>query len=138
MHDRLTTLFDTQFNLQKKLGYNFAIMTDEERTAYIKEYEQHAEHELHEMLAELPFFKSWKKYPDIKEARDYAYRKAKEEFIDSLHFFLNIAIALGFSPGELVEMYLTKNGINYERQEDVDNYKPCKTAEEIRQEILDM
>lgn len=138
MEDKLTTMFNAQYKLQTVLGYDFGAMTVEETVAYIKEYQQHVVHELHEMLAELPYFKSWKKYPDIPEAHAYAFMKAKEEYVDALHFMLNVAIALGFSPTDICEMYMDKNVVNHTRQEDIENYKPCMTAAEIRDTILTM
>lgn len=117
--DRLAVLFGMQKALQTELGYNFDSMTDEERSAYIKEYAQHLDHEMHEMLQELPFFKSWKKYPK------YDLTLAREEFADALHFFLNCAIGLGLTAESLFNMFMDKNAINYERQEDTENYKKC-------------
>lgn len=119
--DKLEQLMSMQEELQNKLGYDISGMPVAERTAYIKEYTLHTEHELHEMLAELPFFKPWKQYSDI------SYDTARKEFVDALHFFINVALALGFSADELLELYMDKNKENYTRQEDTENYKPCVT-----------
>lgn len=123
--DNLRTLFETQAKLQASLGYDISSMDTETRTAYIKEYVLHCEDEMHEMLRELPYLKPWKKYPDTEAAQNIMYAKARKEWIDALHFFLNISLALGFTAGELFSMYCIKNGINYDRQQDTQNYKKC-------------
>ena len=129
MVDKLTEIFEKQGDLQAALGYTFDEMTDEERAGYIKEYALHTEHELHEMLAELPFFKAWKKYP--KEGfREPMWNNSREEFVDALHFFVNMALALGFTATSLSEAYCKKNAINYDRQADTEQYKMCKERQD--------
>jgi len=123
--DKLQALISKQAELQQNLGYDFSNMTAEEHVEYIKEYAQHLDGETFEMMRELPYFKSWKKYPDTEEAQNIMFAKARLEWIDVLHFFLNITIALGFTADELYAMFCEKNGINYERQEDTTNYKKC-------------
>lgn len=123
--DLLKEIFEKQKILQERLGYDFDAMTDKERAAYIKEYTQHADHELHEMLAEIPFFKSWKKYTDKPELNEACWEVAQEEFIDALHFFVNIALGLRFDAELLYCMFVDKNDVNHGRQEDHTNYKPC-------------
>ena len=125
MQNKLAELLSKQARLQHELGYGISEMSSQERVAYIKEYAQHLDGETFEMLRELPYFKSWKKYPDSEEAQNLMFAAARKEWIDALHFFLNITIALGFNADELFEMFCDKNGINYERQEDTENYKPC-------------
>lgn len=122
--DNLKTLLQIQNKLQEDLGYNFSTMTKKEKSAYIIEYAMHTDHELHEMLAEIPYFKSWKKY---HEGNDYV--AAKKEFVDVLHFFLNIALALGFTSNELFDAYMEKHKENYERQAST-NYKKCVEPKE--------
>lgn len=117
--DKLDELFRKQEELQNKLGYDFSTMTDQQRSAYIIEYSQHLDHEMHEMLQELPFFKSWKKYPE------YDLEEAKQEFADALHFFLNVAMGLGFTADSLFFAFLGKNIINHVRQENTTEYKKC-------------
>lgn len=121
--DMLCQIFNKQKELQESLGYNFDAMTDEELAAYVKEYAMHCDHELHEMLQEIPFFKPWKKYDTTSNsAMWYA---ARAEFVDALHFFLNVAIGLGFTPEMLCAMYSEKHAINHTRQENTDEYKRC-------------
>lgn len=124
--DKLKALIETQAQFQKDLGYDFANMDPDRRVEYIKEYAQHLDGEMFEMMRELPYFKSWKKYPTDEEAQNYMFAKAREELVDALHFFLNVIVALGFTADELYHMYCEKNGINYARQEDQENYKKCE------------
>jgi dimeric dUTPase (all-alpha-NTP-PPase superfamily) len=123
--DMLATIFTMQCNLQTRLGYEVSTMPQPERTAYIKTHAQHLDHEIHEMLQELPFFKEWKRYPEDEKSMALAMEKARKEFVDALHFFLNIALALGFTPGDLYAYYCEKNQINHERQDNTRKYKPC-------------
>lgn len=117
---RLGQIFEKQDNLQKTIGYDFFMMTDDQRAAYIKEYWLHADHEAHEMLAELPYFKPWSKKSNnmSPEQRKEAFDKAKEEFVDVFHFVINIALALRISPQELFAAYVLKNDVNHDRQKE--------------------
>lgn len=117
--DNLQQILDKQLSLQQNLGYFFDYMSEEQLAAYIKEYSLHLMVELGEMLKELPHFKPWKKYPEPD------YSKVYEEFADVVHFFANIAIALGLSSDRILEMYMDKHNINEERQLDTNNYKKC-------------
>lgn len=127
--DMLIDLFQQQRQLQWDLGYRITEMSLKERAAYIKEYALHTDHEMHEMLQELPYFKSWKQYPDEdSEAMQFAYARARKEMIDALHFFLNVCIGLGFDAEELHNMYMDKHKENYNRQQDKEHYKKCMEA----------
>lgn len=127
MPDKLDTLMHMQSALQDRLGYDLNGMGMRERTQYIKEYMLHAEHELHEMVQELPYFKPWKQSPSTHKEMQRMVDKAKEEYIDVLHFMLNIALALGFTADELYDGYIDKNMLNHRRQEQ-DGYKRCVDA----------
>ena len=89
------------------------------RTAYIKEHSIHLTQELHEMLYELPLFKPWKDYSGMTYCEIMAkLDKAKEELIDTWHFFMNIALALGFTAETFKQAYLDKHHINNVRQDE--------------------
>lgn len=121
--DKLDALLALQKKFQEELGYNFETMTKKEKSAYIIEYSMHINHEVHELLSEIPYFKSWKKY---HEGNDYV--SAKKEFVDVLHFFLNVALALGFTGEELFEGYMEKHTVNGHRQT-LQEYKKCVERE---------
>lgn len=125
--DKLDMLFKKQYDLQVQgMHYDFTNMTTEQRAAYVKEYTLHCEHEMHEALQEIPFFKPWKRYDkDAESEKNMAmWAMARKEFVDALHFFLCVAIGLGFTPDELYAMYCDKNAVNYDRQKDQATYKP--------------
>lgn len=122
--DKLEEMFKLQNQLELTLGYDIAVMPMKERVAFIKEYCMHMEHEMHEMLQELPYFKAWKVYPDSDFEQFRMTHKAMEEWIDVLHFFLNVSLALGFDAQTMVGMFLDKNALNHNRQHDA-AYKKC-------------
>jgi dimeric dUTPase (all-alpha-NTP-PPase superfamily) len=118
--DKLDMMMKMQKTLQEKAyGYSFEKYTHKERVAFIKEMSIHATQEIHEMLYELPFFKPWKNYDAMTEEEvQIAFDKAKGEFIDFIHFTLNMALALGMTGDEIAEGYYKKNNENYKRQEE--------------------
>lgn len=126
---KLDRMLAMQSALQARLGYDVDNMTVEERSKYIQKQAQHMTHELHEMLQELPFFKEWKKYPDSPEDLEHMLDEARLEWIDVLHFFINITLALDFTGPELFARYASKNAVNHARQQDTDRYKPCVEEE---------
>jgi dimeric dUTPase (all-alpha-NTP-PPase superfamily) len=115
----LQFLLDSQKKFQKRLGYDLDSMNLQERAKYIKEQILWSTDELHEMLHELPFAKDWstKYYKMTPEQIQHQLGLSKEEFIDFLHFAVNIALALDLTEEEIIRLYKEKNKINYERQE---------------------
>lgn len=96
------------------------------RVAAIKEHSIHTNQEINEMLYELPYFKHWKDYSGMTdEEKEKAMVKAREELIDAWHFFMNMAIALGFTADAFYEEYLRKNGINHKRQDEGYTHDKC-------------
>ena len=118
MKNMFDVMLETQRELQKRFNVDFNKMTDVERASYIKEHSFWATDEIHEMIRELPFIKSWsKKYNSWDRERMESQKyKAKEEFIDVITFLMNVANAMGFTGDEIMEMYLEKNKLNHERQ----------------------
>ena len=122
-NDLLCNLFSDQGKFEYFLGYRFADMSEKERGAYVLEHSIMVCDELHEMFHEMPFFKSWKKYSNNPADNAIMWQKSRLEFVDALHFFIAVAIALGFTPEELFMMYQSKLQENYKRQTDTVNYK---------------
>lgn len=122
-NDLLCNLFKDQGDFEHFLGYRFADMSEKERGAYVLEHSVMVCDELHEMFHEMPFFKSWKKYSDNPADNAIMWQKARMEFVDALHFFIAVAIALGFTPEELFAMYQNKLLENYKRQNNTASYK---------------
>lgn len=117
MH-KLEGMLMLQQGFQERLGTDFNRMTARDRVAFIKEHSIHLNQEINEMLYELPYFKPWKNYSMVTEEDEQcALERAKMECIDAWHFFMNIVLALGFSPEEFYEMYMRKNRENHRRQD---------------------
>ena len=115
----LQEMMDKQLELQERLGYDIDGMDTEDRADYIKEFSIHLTQELHELLYEIPFFKKWKNYSNMTEEEiNTSWAAAKKEYIDMLHFMLNIGLALGLSAKEIHDMYMDKNKENHERQDE--------------------
>lgn len=115
----LQEMMDKQLELQERLGYDIDGMDTEDRADYIKEFSIHLTQELHELLYEIPFFKKWKIYSNMTEEEiNTSWAAAKKEYIDMLHFMLNIGLALGFSAEEMRDMYMSKNKENHKRQDE--------------------
>lgn len=115
----LKTIMNTQKALQERLGYNFETMTDEQRAAFMRDHRGYLEDEVAEALYEMPFYKAWKNYSGMPdEAKQEAWQKVRMELVDSLHFFVNLLLAAGFTADELYKMYMAKNKENHRRQDD--------------------
>lgn len=115
---KLQEMLDAQYKLQARLDYDINTMNTRNTTEFIKEFSIHLNQEINEMLYELPFFKPWKDYTKITAHEKLeANEKAKKEFIDALHFFLNIALALRLDENEMYAMYMDKNQENHTRQD---------------------
>ena len=116
--EKLDHMMDMQRTFQERLGADFSSMTVRDRVAFIKEHSIHLSQEINEMLYELPYFKPWKDYTDVTEADEgFAILKARMECIDAWHFFMNIMLALGFTPESFYDMYIAKNKENHRRQD---------------------
>lgn len=123
--DKLEKLFEMQYKMQTEaMHFDFINMSEQERGTFVKNHSLYCMDELHEMFHEIPFFKEWKRYSKDPEDNLWKWAAARKEFVDALHFFINVAIGLGFTADELFKMYCIKNNINYERQKDQTEYKP--------------
>jgi dimeric dUTPase (all-alpha-NTP-PPase superfamily) len=119
-NDSLKILYDIQEKFQDRLGklqeYKNSNM---HQKACEVIYNKHClEDELSELLTRLPW-KKWKKY-SFEELKNWISDEQRTEtlfeLVDGLHFFLNIAIILGFSPEEIFQYYIEKNKENHNRQ----------------------
>lgn len=115
--EKLDTMFRMQYELQKFLGVDFNTLSLKESVKYIKEFSLMAQIEFGEMLNELPYLKAWKNYDSMDDAEiDQALEKAREEYIDIVHFMINVGLLLDFSGSDVFYAYKAKNEENYERQ----------------------
>lgn len=111
----LQNMLNLQWLFQARLG-QMPVMP-EERTQYVMNNMLYTEAEGHEFLREIEGFKSWKTYNWSQDEKDEHYKAALEEFVDMLHFVLNIALAMGFSGDDIYEAYVAKNIVNHKRQD---------------------
>lgn len=67
-------------------------------------------------------WKWWKeghfKKDGIESLSDNDIKELKMEYVDMLHFFINMGILLGMNGSEVMNMYMAKNKENIKRQED--------------------
>ena len=120
----LETIIQTQKKFQEdKFGIKFNSNDMKARVAYIREHSHNLQMELDELLDSLPF-KSWKDYTK-KETRwslfrdEYSEKEWLEiqyEWVDALHFLVNIGCMLEIDANRAFELYVSKNGENYDRQ----------------------
>lgn len=117
--DNLQYIMDCQRIFQGRFNQNFNEMNDEERTAFIKNHGYFIIEEMTELFREIPFHKSWKDYSNWSNEKTLEqWNKAKEEYIDVIHFVVNVGLALGLDSDTILEMYKDKNKVNIQRQED--------------------
>ena len=111
----LEAMLTLQFAFQARLGQ--LPVEEQDRTQYVMNNMLYTEAEGHEFLREIEGFKSWKHYDWSAEEKEAHYKAALEEFVDMLHFVLNIALAMGFSADAIYENYVSKNIVNHRRQD---------------------
>jgi len=117
MADRLTMMFEMQFNLQTKLKtFEKAKTSPVMKQMFIDKMLLAIHEEAVEIAREtmskhvnMPF--GWKRDVSINDD------KYKKEIIDLWHFTMNLWMIVGGTDQEFFEMYLDKNNINHERQE---------------------
>lgn len=111
--DSLVKIFRLQRDLQVHIGSNPEDMDDPKLVEYIRVNILALEDELHEAMDEV-YWKPWAKSqpPGFKDKEKY-----KGELIDALHFLVNLCLAAGMTPGELIDLYEGKSKVNHERQD---------------------
>jgi len=117
--DTLKLIYEKQCDFQEKLGRLALIRKASPRQMcdYLKDQIIQLISELMEILDRLPQ-KHWKKYPEWDKGwpSEELRNETLFEYIDALHFFMNIGVVLGFSPEEIRAFYLAKNKENIDRQ----------------------
>lgn len=112
-------MLNLQASFQHRVDPRYESDDLKERAAFIRDHFVYLDQELQEMLYEIPYFKHWKDYSKMTDEEiSAAYVKAKEELVDSWHFFMNLMLALGMTATELYEGYLIKSKENIRRQEE--------------------
>lgn len=115
--DNLDLMFKMQEAFQSRVDSRCFSSNLEVRADFIRDHVNYMNNEVAEMLQEMPYFKHWKNYDKMTGSeREAAYVTMKKEYVDVLHFFINLGVALGFNGNELTEMYVQKNEENIRRQ----------------------
>lgn len=98
----LQRMIESQAYLQREaFDREPATMTDEQRMTYVRENVLALENELHEALAET----GWKPWATSNHINTEAYL---DELVDAFHFFMNLMLATGKTPGELADYVYKK------------------------------
>ena len=124
------------FDLQKKrqeetYGYKFKDMSIKQISDFWFMNSHALQDEIHEMFDALggmhdgignAAWKPWKKKNHIAEhtnVEDMTGRDLKElkfEIVDAFHFMINFAVSIGMTGSEMIDMYISKNKENINRQ----------------------
>lgn len=105
-------LLMAQRDLQIKMGQpDPRTMSEEQKALFIKDMVLAATDELHELLAEV----GWKPWATSRHVNRDA---AVGEWIDLLHFVLNLGLALNLTGEEVFLKYMSKRQKNIKRQEE--------------------
>jgi dimeric dUTPase (all-alpha-NTP-PPase superfamily) len=107
----LDTIFDMQSDLNKRVISNFdeIIKDPDERRKWFFNMSLALTQEMAETTNELQF-KWWKSGGEDK------WDNVKKELVDEFHFFVSRCVIAGMNAGDLFNMYVDKNKINHERQ----------------------
>lgn len=112
--DKLVEMYNAQrvaqYTMYGKDPYN---LSRDEWMNYVRTMALALTDETHELLRELPW-KTWSQ----RRRGDIDTGAVKAEFADMLHFFLNLMIACGVTPDDLVASYFRKREINDQRMAD--------------------
>lgn len=115
---QLKEIFDLQKEFQLRLGHDTDTMSHEDRTAHIKGNAFFVIDEVMEMCKELAFLKPWKDYSDLTDEQiAEMYEAARKEWIDVFIFLLNIGLALDIDAQDVYDLFMEKNKINHNRQD---------------------
>jgi dimeric dUTPase (all-alpha-NTP-PPase superfamily) len=102
--DKLDLIFKKQKQLQTKMKYELKWQENISINVLA------AKVELTELLQET----NWRPWKTIKEIDK---NKLIEEYIDIIHFIINLALLLDITPSKLYNEYCKKNEINHKRQQ---------------------
>lgn len=108
--DKLDTIFSLQAELNRRIGVKPNGLSREEQTQWILNYTRALQQEASELIDCVPW-KWWKKH------QQFDYDNARMEVIDLFHFVISLAQILDLSAEDFFKIYVEKNKINHERQD---------------------
>lgn len=119
----LVDMFKMQASLQKKLALtgravDYDTASYKEKVDDITKQWRNMNMEMTELLERLPW-KDWKTYSPEALAGFTSEEQRMEtlfEYVDVLHFFMNVGLALGVDGDMLEKLYIIKNKENFDRQ----------------------
>lgn len=113
--NQLRAIFQKQLLLQERLGFSKTELFHNQKFININLLA------IFDELCEAMRETSWKNPLEIeygwKKTQLFNSENFKEELIDVFHFFINLCIAAGIEPEQLLVGYLNKNKINHKRQD---------------------
>lgn len=115
----LLTMFEMQKNFQIRCGKDPDKMSFKERVDQITIHWRNMNCEMSELLERLPF-KEWKNYTSDQLSGWISEEQKLEtffEYIDLIHFVMNIGIYLGLDARQIFNLYVSKNKENFARQD---------------------
>ncbi len=119
----ISDLFNMQLSLQKFLAQkgravDYETASFKEKVDDISRQWRNLNLEVAELLERLPY-KEWKSYPEAAlqgfESEEQKL-ETQYEFVDCMHFMLNIGLALGINGEIFKKLYISKNKENFKRQ----------------------
>ncbi len=113
MTDKMDIMFTMQEDLQRIMPpfrLAPADLPEEDRALFIRDMVFALADELHEVLGEV----GWKPWAT---SRHVNIPGVKSELIDCWHFFMNLCLAVGFTPDQIFAAYTAKHQKNVDRQE---------------------
>ncbi len=109
-HDMLAEIFECQKALNKRIGVDTDALGEEQQVHWLLNYSRALTQETAELVDSLPW-KWWAKYQKYDRAN------VQVEIVDLLHFLVSLAQVAGLSAGDVHELYMKKNRVNFQRQE---------------------
>ncbi|HEX2948476.1 MAG TPA: dUTPase [Armatimonadota bacterium] len=110
MQDRLSTLFDMQEQLNRRIGVDTRDMADDDRIQWVLNYCRAMNQEIAELTDSVPW-KWWAKY------QAFDVQNCRVEVVDLLHFLISTAQVLGMTADDIFTAYTKKHAVNVQRQE---------------------
>lgn len=108
--DMLQEIFRMQKALNARIGVHPESMTESEQITWTLNYCRALSQELAELTDSVPW-KWWAKYQTFDK------QNARVEVVDMIHFVVSLAQVLGLSADDVYQLYLKKNEVNFQRQE---------------------
>ncbi len=120
----LKEMFDMQLSLQLNMfergrGVDYVNGTFKEKVDNLTIQKRNLDTEFVELIERLPW-KEWKTY-SAEQLSGWTSKEqeleTKFEYVDMLHFFINLGLLIGISAEEVGQLYYLKNKENFDRQE---------------------